>query len=158
MKLPRWIPNPESWLSAVALYFFGMGVTIVFGMVFPWVFDLIDRAPRLGWFALLLVWLSPIPAAAAIHAFVHGILDAADREKKAKRSSRFAGLFAWMAWMFTTVVASLIMLVIDPPPPDDGALSTAVHLLQRSSTVSVFGLVWIVVAAFVYRIESSARP
>jgi len=153
MKLPRFLPNPEAWLSAIALYFFGMGFGIVFGMVLPFIFELIERVPRLGWLALLLVWLAPIPVAAAIHSFVHGILDAADREKKKPRHGLFAGLFAWMAWLFTSVVSSFVMLVIDPPPnePPDGAFLAT---MTRTSTLSVFAIVWIAVAAFVYRIEN----
>lgn len=163
LKLPKWAPDPVAWLNAVALYLFGMGVGIVFMFVLPWVFELIGRSPRLGWLALFLVWLSPIPAAGILHRFVQGILDAAERKKSAVMSSVWAGLFAWMAFFFVNIATGLLMLVIDPPPmePPDSTLAAAFFgqftTQLRLSNIGIQSVLWIVIAAFVHHIERKGR-
>jgi hypothetical protein len=158
MKLPKWAPDPVAWLNAVALYFFGMGVGIVFMFVLPFVFDLIERSPRLGWLALLLVWLSPIPAAAAIHRVVQGVLDAAEGKRTTSIGSLWAGLFAWMAFFFVNIATALIMLVIDPPPTEpDAAFFVQFSTQLRASNVGIQTVVWIVVAAFGHHLERKGR-
>jgi hypothetical protein len=154
MKLPKWMPDPIAWLNAVALYFFGMGVTIVFMLVLPYVFDLIERSPRLGWLALLAVWLSPIPAASVIHRIVQGVLDAADGKRTTTIGSVWAGLFAWMAFLFVNIATALIMLVLDPPPMDP---PDSFVMELRHTSLGVQSIVWIVVAALVHHVERKAR-
>jgi hypothetical protein len=130
----------------------------------PIVIQLMRHSPRLGWIAMLMVWLSPIGAAAAIH-------DAVERAmgRRAGRvrpegwplrgaASWWAGLFAWVTIIFVTVTTAFLMLVFDPPPivdPDHlwdlaGAVIRGVSGAERSLT-------WIILAAYVYELERVAR-
>lgn len=159
MKLPTWFPDPVAWLNAIALYFFGMGVSVAMACVLPYLFELAERAPHLGWFAILLVWLAPIPAAALIHRVVHGVLDAADRDKRpaSAHGSFWAGLFAWMACLFVGITTGLVIMVIDPPPADP---PDAVWMVLRGASRTGLGIqsvVWTIIAAFVHHVERSGH-
>ena len=59
VKLPRWIPQPVSWATAVALFFFAAGVSLAMAFVIPLLFELMRHSPRLAWLGILAVWLAP---------------------------------------------------------------------------------------------------
>jgi hypothetical protein len=162
MKLPKWIPHPASWASAVALFFFAGGVSIGMAAVMPLLFELLRRSPRLAWLGMLLVWIAPIAAAAAVHRVTHAIIDLGDARRGAETrscgfASLWAGFVAWVAIIFVTLTTSFILLVIDPPPVDPGAVWNLAAEVTRGVSGLVRAVVWVVLAAYVYELERVAR-
>jgi hypothetical protein len=159
MKLPRWLPHPASWASAVALFIFAIGVSAAMAVVMPLLFELMRHSLRLAWLGILCVWLAPIPAAGAVHRVAHGVLDLADtRHGITPASSLWAGFVAWAAIILVSMTASFVMLVIDPPPIDepDALLGLVTAVTHWSSGLVRMG-VWIVLAAYVYELERRQR-
>ena len=161
MKLPRWVPHPTAWATAVALFFFAGGVTIAMAMLLPLLFELMRHSPRLAWLGILLVWFAPIPLAAGIHHTVHAVLDLGDLPKSARGAwpgaeSVWAGFVAWATILFVTTATSLVMLVLDPPPVDPDAMRVLAAEMTRGFSGVVRAVVWIVLAAYVYELERAA--
>jgi hypothetical protein len=156
---------PTAFASAGALLVYATLVTMFFGLVMPYVGELIEKAPRLGWLAFLAVWLSPAMGAATIHRTAHGILDTMDTQRISRNgASLWAGFIAWVTIIFVSMTTSLVMLVIDPPPVDpDFTVIRAladVDVLHRglSSWKPIVHLVvWILIATGVYSLERAAR-
>ncbi len=162
MKLPKWLPRPAAWGSAVALFLFGLGVSIAFGFVMPLLFELMRHSPRLAWLGMLVTWVAPIAGAAGIHRFASGILDFADAKGVAGGKTRgsehwWAGFVAWAAIIFVTMTTSFVMLVLDPPPVDPDAIWNLAATMTRGVEGVVRSCVWVVLAAYVYELERSAR-
>jgi hypothetical protein len=161
MKLTRCVPHPSAWASAGALLVFSIGVSSGMAVALPPLFDLMDRSPRLAWLGILLVWLAPVVAAAAIHRVVHLVLDAGDSKKSAHTPSNslWAGFVAWVAILFVSLTTSLFMLVLDPPPVDRGMLQNLLfEVSARGGQGLVRTIAWVVLAAYVYELERRAHP
>lgn len=158
MKLPRFIPPVGAWASAVALFVYACGVSLAMAAVSPLIGEIMARSPRLGWLAVLLMWVAPIGGAAVGHHTAHAFLDLGDSKKVARRaSSAWAGFVAWATILFVSFTASFVMLVIDPPPSEPDALlglaehpTAGPHLVLRT-------VVWVALAAYVYALERAAR-
>jgi hypothetical protein len=158
MKLPRWLPHPTSWASAIVLYVFAVVVGVALGVVLPPLFDLMQRSPRLAWACILAVWCSPIAAGALVHGFAHAVLDLGDRQRAARPAGTnlWAGFVAWGTILFVNVATVLVMLVIDPPPMDPDALfGLALH--AAGAGVGFQSIVWIGLAACVYELQRRAN-
>jgi hypothetical protein len=157
VKLPKWIPDRVSWLTAAALLVYGVGVSTVFAFAFPILLELATRSPRLGWLGILIVWLAPIPVATLAHRVLHRLLDAVgDRERMTTFRCWWAGLFAWAAIIFVTMTTSFILLVLDPPPVEPEALWRGV-LETSALSINVRTVVWLFVAVVVVHLERSSR-
>lgn len=162
VTLPRWLPHPAAWASAVALFVFATGVSLAMAFTLPPLFELMRTAPRLAWVGILGVWCAPIVAAAAGHNVLHAVIDLGDTKKVAKGAvpggaSLWAGFVAWATIIFVTLTTGLLMLVLDPPPVDPGAMwNLAASVLQGVPGV-VRTAAWIVLAAYVYDLERRAR-
>ncbi len=163
--MKKWIPIPGALASAIALFVYASLVSFFFAAIMPFVGELIERAPRLGWLAMLLVWIAPTLGAAAAHRVGHGVLDLADTRKVARSAtSLWAGFVAWAAILVVSLTTSFVMLVIDPPPADPdfavaGALANLDVLHHGLSTwrAVVNLVVWISLATGVYTLERAAR-
>ena len=156
--LPRWLPRPASWASAVALFLFAGAIRVGMALVIPLLFSLMRVSPRLAWLAILGVWLSPVALAAAAHRATSGLLDLVDMTREGRpaettATSVRAGLFAWLAVLFVTTVTGLAMLVVDPPPVEpDAVLGLFVHAMGGGAGLLSAGI-WIAVAAGVYELD-----
>jgi len=162
VKLPKWLPHPAAWASAVLLFFFATGVSIGMAFALPPLFELMHRAPRLAWVGILSVWCAPIVAAAAGHNLLHSILDVADTKKVARGAipggaSLWAGFVAWATIIFVTLTTGLLMLAIDPPPVEPAAMWNVAADVLRGVPGIVRTVVWVVMAAYVYDLERRAR-
>ena len=158
MKLPRLLPPVGAWLSAVALFFYACGVSLAMAAVMPFIAELLHRSPRLGWMAMVLLWVAPIGGAAVAHHAGHVLLDWGDGKQVARRAaSAWAGFVAWGAIIFVSLLASFVMLVIDPPPADPDAFFHLAARITAGPHVVVHAGVWIVLAAYVYTLERAAR-
>lgn len=157
MSLPRWLPKPGAWASALALFAYAAGVSLVMGLALPFIAELMKVSPRLGWLAVLGVWTSPVAGAALLHHTGHRILDLGDTAREARAaSSAWVGFVAWATILLVSMTTTFVMLVIDPPPVDESLLTLAVESLQAWHGV-VRPVVWIVLAAYVYTLERAAR-
>jgi hypothetical protein len=165
VKSPKWLPGPASWASAVALFVFGIGVSVVFAFVLPLLAELMRHSPRLAWLGMLAMWLSPIAVAAGIHRLAGGALEFADTKRVSRGSSwaesAWSGFVAWGAVIVVSTTTSLLMLVLDPPPVDPdaawrGALDLAFVIAHRGEGI-LRAVVWIALAAYVYELERAAR-
>jgi hypothetical protein len=157
VNLPRWIPHPASWAAAIALFVFGLGVSVATAFLLPLVIELMRFSPRLGWLGFLALWLAPIPVAASIHRATQGLLDLSDSGMRRGGSSLWAGFFAWATFIFVTVTTGLVMLVLDPPPVDPGAMFALVAEVQRGGAGVVRCAIWVVFAAYAYELERGIR-
>ena len=157
MKLPRFLPQPGAWASAIALFFYAGAVSVAMAAAGPAIAELMKHSPRLGWLAVLAMWVAPIGVAGALHHTAHRVLDLGDKKKVARRaSSVWAGFVAWATILVVSFTTALVMLVIDPPPIDE-----AISTLAASVTSGVHGAVriaiWVVLAAYVYTLERAAH-
>ena len=164
MKLPRWLPHPAAWASAVALFVFATGVGTAMIFTLPPLFELMHHSPRLAWVGILSVWCAPIVAAAAGHNILHAVIDLGDTKKVARGAipggaSLWAGFVAWATIIFVSLTTSLFMLVLDPPPVEPNALwnlgSLATEVFRVPGVVRT--VVWVVLAAYVYDLERKAK-
>jgi hypothetical protein len=161
VKRPSWVPHPVAWASAVALFFFWWAVTIGMAFALPLLFELMRHSPRLAWLGILLVWIAPIGASAAIHHAASSVLDLGDGRRVERGSwprvaSLWAGFVAWTTILFVTTATSLVMLVLDPPPVEPDALHALAFEMTRGFSGVVRSVVWIVLAAYVYQLERAA--
>ena len=156
---------PTAFASAGALLVYASLVSMFFAAVMPFVAELIEKSPRLGWLAMLAVWLAPSLGAAAVHRTAHGILDSMDTHKVSRSSaSLWAGFVAWVTIIFVSMTTSFVMLVIDPPPVDpDFSVVRALadvdvwHRGLSNWKPVVHLVVWILLATGVYSLERAAR-
>ena len=167
MNLPKWLPHPSSFISAIALKVFSWAYAMSAVMVLPILFELMETSPRLAWLGVFALWSAPLPAIAIAHRMTHGLLDLADgRESKPTRAveSVWAGMLGWAAFLLVSMSASLAMLVIDPPPvePDAsaGIMKAGIEMLAIAASwqVGVHSLLWLVFAVAVFQIHRAARP
>ena len=157
MNFPGWLPKPSAWASAIALFFYATAVSFAFALAMPLIAELLRQSPRLGWLAILTVWLAPVGGAAAIHHTGHRILDLGDVSKVARgASSLWAGVVAWATIILVSMTASFVMLVLDPPPVEESVSRFVLRSLEAWHGL-VRPVVWIVLAAYVYTLERAAR-
>jgi hypothetical protein len=148
------MPRPAAWASAVALYLFAAGVGRLFGFAMPILFALIHHWPRLGWLGMLLLWLSPMAIAAAIHAPIARWLG----DGHGGPTSWWAGFVAWAAIIVVTMTTALVLVVLDPPPVrDPDSVWNLAVALTRGAPGTTGPVIWIVLAAFVYELELGAE-
>ena len=147
------MPRPTAWANAAALFVFALGVRNVFAVVTPILIALMRHWPRLAWLGILLLWTSPVGAAAGIHAVVSRWLGL---NKLTRAANGWAGFVAWATIIVVTIVTGLLWLVIDPPPVvDPDAVWDVVAVLANGGS-SARAIIWIVLAAYVYELEIGA--
>jgi hypothetical protein len=158
------VPRPAAWASAVALFIFAAGVSLAMTFIMPILLGLMRHAPRLACLGILAAWLSPIAAAAAIHAVVDRILVGGEPAPPPRRcpfggaTSWWVGFVAWATIIFVTMTTAFVMLVINPPPfvPPEAIWNLAAALTNSVSGLARSAL-WVILAAYVYELEGSAR-
>jgi len=161
MLLLRFLPRPASWASGLALFAFARVVGIGMALALPILFELMRLSPRLAWIGILGVWLAPVALAAVAHRATSATLDVVDAERarpgpNPAAGSLRAGLFAWLAVIFTSTVATLALLVIDPPPVEPDSLGAFFATAAGAGKTLASALIWIVVASLVYEVDARA--
>jgi hypothetical protein len=162
MELPTWMPRPAAWASGAALYVFAAGVRVTFALALPILFALMRHSPRLAWLGMLLLWLSPVAVAAAVHDVVGRLVGVRAPVRRdawiAGPASWWAGFVAWAAIIVVTVTMTFVVLVLDPPPVADPDIrSRLAAAVTAGATGTTRSIIWIVLAAYVYEIELKAR-
>jgi hypothetical protein len=161
MPLLRLLPRPASWASGLALFAFARVVSIGMAVAFALLFELMPHAPRLAWLGILGVFVAPVLLAAVAHRATSSMLDLVDLERaqpapNPNAASLRAGLFAWLAVMFTSTVTTLVLIVLDPPPVEPDTLAAFFLTAASAGKTLVSAVTWIVVASFVYEIDARA--
>ena len=146
---------------------FSTGFAFVLALAMPFLVEALRYSPRLGFLGALGMWLAPVPCIALVHRSLHGVLDLGDRKaslpgKDGPLESIWAGVYSWLVLVFTMVTTSLVMLVLNPPPPPEP--ESLLFGMARSFTTapsltmpSVRMVVWIVIAAGLFHLESVVR-
>jgi hypothetical protein len=157
------MPRPVALASGLALFVFAAGVQTAFALAMPLLIALMRVWPRLAWVGVLLLWLSPIAAAAAIHAAVGRLIGATTRASRddwlGGAASWWAGFVAWASIILVSITMVLVTVVLHPPPIRDphavvwGLLAVA----TGSGAGSAHALIWILLASYVYELERRAR-
>ena len=156
------MPRPVAWASAVALYLFAAGVRATFALAMPLLIALMRHSPRLAWLGMLILWISPVAIAAAIHDLVGRLIGlrglAASDPWLGGATSWWAGFMAWATIIIVSMTMVFVVLVFNPPPVVD---PDSVWNLAAAVTEGVAGTmrssIWIVLAAYVYELQLRAH-
>jgi hypothetical protein len=156
------MPRPTAWASGVALFVFAAGVRTAFALAMPLLILLMRVWPRLAWLGILLLWLSPVSGAAAIHGVVGRLIGATRAASRdawfGGATSWWAGFVAWAAIIVVSVTMGFLTLVLNPPPlPDPDCVRNFVTAATSGGAGTVHSLIWILLAAYVYELELRAR-
>lgn len=161
MNFPKWLPRPAAWASGVALYVFASLVRITFVFAMPFLVALMRHWPRLAWVSLLLLWLSPIAGAAAIHNFSDRLLRANKRAAPEPRltgaASWWAGFVAWATIIVVSFTVALVAVALDPPPIVDPESLSSAFVAVTSGATTARSILWVLLAACVYELEARTR-
>ncbi len=156
------MPRPVALASGLALFVFARGVGMAFALVMPLLMALMRAWPRLAWLGVLLLWLSPIAAAAAIHGVVGRLIGATSPASRdawlGGAASWWAGFVAWAAVIVVSITMGLVSVVLDPPPiVDPDHVSALIAAATSGGSGIARSVVWILLAAYVYELELRAR-
>ena len=157
------MPRPAAWASAVALYVVAIVVRALFASVMPLLLALLRHSPRLAGLGLVLLWLSPIAMAAALHDVVGrfvGLRAPVPGESwLGGATSWWVGFVAWATIIVVSAAMAFILLVIKPPPVDPHWPHSSWDVVAALTGRGSGGLgpaVWLVLAAYVYELELKA--
>ena len=109
MNLPRGIPRPAAWASAVLLFVYALAVSAGMAVVMPIVLALLRHSPRLGWLGMLALWLAPIAGVAAVHSAVDR---AASRRAPERTATPLGGRAAAVTRGASGLERSIIWIVL----------------------------------------------
>lgn len=149
-------------LSAACLAALRFGFGVLAAAVWPYLFDLLERSPRLAMMGLLALFLSPWPAASLAHRVAHRWLDRLERAHAPRvRSSTWAGALAWLVLFGADLLTVFVMLVIDPPEPGEARsalLSTITRAAFALDPLVIAGHVaWLAIATIFFALHAHAR-
>jgi hypothetical protein len=161
MKASRTLLPPL--LSAGLLYLLLHAFNVVAMVVIPHLLELGETAPRLAALGWLGLFCSPVAFVAIVHRVARGALDrldasGTDEGRGARATSLWAGLFAWFAMLFASMVSAFLLLAIFPPPVDEGMVASVVRVMQDVRIeLGVHAALWVGVAALLFHVERLAR-
>jgi hypothetical protein len=156
------MPRPVALASGLALFVFAAGVQTAFALAMPLLIALMRIWPRIAWVGVLLLWLSPIAAAAAIHAVIGRLIvataPASCDDWLGGAASWWAGFVAWASIIVVSTTMVLVTVVLHPPPiRDPHDVWILVAAATGSGAGSAHALIWILLAAYVYELELRAQ-
>lgn len=119
---PAWIPNPNSWMSAILLILLVRGIAVVIRIIFQYGYSLMEISPKLRIVLYFLALLSPILVITVAHHLLHMFLD---RYAPSSRSpgmktteglfptlmSWWEGFYGWMAFTLALLVSLMIEIL-----------------------------------------------
>lgn len=165
---PSWIPNPNSWLSAIVL------IVLISGFLAatPWLVLLLQFigqfSPKLAMGLWFCAYLSPIALIAAIHHASHQLLDRYFPQTRSPATDKvegwmptlmswWEGLYGWLTIVLALFVSNALLAVFAP-----SSLFANSHFLDFSTTQMegqfvILTLVRLLCAAYLYHFESLVR-
>lgn len=160
----RPFPGPAAWISSVVLLVYSSLALGVIAAALPLLLELLRVQPRLGVLGLFAAVLAPGVVITVAHHSAKGVLDKVDSKGRGPRGilpsaeSVWAGLFGWCVVALAMVVSLFVALLISPPETEPDTLVSLVgSFADPRALASVRTIVWIVVAAYAYEIESRTR-
>ena len=166
-KIPAWMPNLDSWMSAFLLLILANGLGKFAQYVVKNYSDFFSDFSTVSLIILLLLFiLSPIIAIAIVHHFICIILDVfsptTQRRKMLKNSGLLPGLiswwegwFGWQALLFTLVLSTAIEFIFFASQPT--IFSENYWLGKADTFFTKIMFVRLIIMAFVYQFEYSVR-
>ena len=162
---PSWIPNPNSWMSAILLILLVRGIAVVIGRIFEMGYSLMELSPKMQiifYFALL---LSPIPVVAIAHHWLHRFLDRYSPNTRSAEFGKIEGIFpslmSWWEGLYGWMTIALAMLISGMARFfffSNYSLSEIFSWWdEMAKFFTVYTLIRVVVAAYLYQFEYTVR-
>lgn len=165
-NLPNWIPNPNSWMSAILLILLVRGIAVVIRIIFQYGYSLMEISPKLRILLYFSALLSPILVIAVAHHVLHMFLDRYAPTSRSPGMNTAEGLLpTLMSWWEGFYGWMAIALAL--------AVSTMIEIIFSSSFNSLYGLLrwWdelrdlltlptlyrVITAAYLYQFEYLVR-
>jgi len=163
---PAWIPNPNSWMSAILLILLIRGIAVAIRIIWQYGYSLMEISPKLRIVSYFLALLSPILVIAVAHHLLHMFLDRYAPTSRSPGMSTAEGLLpslmSWWEGFYGWMAIALAMLV-----------SLMIEILSSRSYSSLYDLLgwWdelrdlftlptlyrVVTAAYLYQFEYLVR-
>jgi len=165
---PSWLPNPNSWLSALVLIVLLGG----FLAAIPWLMLLLQFishfSPKLAISLWFCAYLSPIVFIAAIHHLSHKLLDRYFPQTRSPAMDKvegwlpslmswWEGLYGWLAIVLALLVSNALLIVFSPTSPLANPHLLDFTATQMDGKFLLTTLVRLVCAAYLYHFESLVR-
>jgi hypothetical protein len=160
--MDRVFPRGAAWLSAFALAVFTGLLVTTMSWFYRAAFVVWTDTPRIGALLAFVGFVSPIGVVAISN---HGLHIALDKLAK-RRGSRglvpglmswWAGLYAWLVLVLSTVSAVSLMLVIYPSASFYGFANLFRLDSGLTSILSIPTILFIGIAAFMFQLERRVR-
>lgn len=163
---PAWIPNPNSWMSAILLILLVRGIAVAIRIIFQYSYSLMELSPKLRILLYFLALLSPILVIAVAHHLLHIFLD---RYAPTSRSpgmntaegilptlmSWWEGFYGWMALALALAISSMIEIIFS------SSFNSLYHLLgwwdELRDLFTLPTLYRVITAAYLYQFEYLVR-
>ena len=161
-----WIPNPNSWMSAILLILLVRGIAVVIRIIFQYGYFLMELSPKLKIILYFLALLSPILVIAVAHHLLHMFLDRYAPTNRALGMNRAEGLlptlmswwegfYGWMTITLALVVSSMIEILFS------SSLNSLYNLLgwwdELRDLFTLPALYRVIIAAYLYQFEYLVR-
>jgi hypothetical protein len=161
-----WIPNPNSWMSAILLILLVRGIAVAIRIIFQYGYSLMEFSPKLRIVFYFLALLSPIWVIAVAHHLLHMFLD---RYAPTSRSpgmsttegllpslmSWWEGFYGWMAIALALAVSSMIEIIFS------SSFNSLYNLLgwwdELRDLFTLPTLYRVITAAYLYQFEYLVR-
>ncbi len=112
---PAWIPNPNSWMSAILLILLVRGIVVVIRIIGQYGYSLMELSPKLRIILYFSALLSPILVIAVVHHLLHMFLDRYAPTSRSPGMSNTEGLLpslmSWWEGFYGWMAIALAMLV-----------------------------------------------
>lgn len=172
-RLPDWIPNFASWMSAVFLLFLTGGLALGVRLTWQMAASVGQLSPRLGIFLAMVGLLLPISLIAIAHHLLHLFLDRFFPDSRSSElgtakgffpglMSWWEGLYGWMVLILSTLISAGILGFLFYSPSRFSLWMVDLFTLLYSwdkgtNLLTIPAIVWIVVAACLYQFEHVVR-
>ncbi|MDZ8183480.1 MAG: hypothetical protein RMX96_01275 [Nostoc sp. ChiSLP02] len=164
---PSWIPTPRFWVNAIALILLINGLQHAFAYLGIIIILLINFLPKFIFVKLIYLFslvaqLSPIPAVAFVHHWLHRFLDRFFPESRIPETesapgvfpgliSWWEGLYGWLVNILSTVIVFGILGLFLPSPD-------LFHFLnffkaEGPPVLTISTLFEVIIAAYLYQFE-----
>lgn len=163
---PKWIPNPNSWMSALLLILLVRGLAVVVRLIIQMGGSAMEISPKVKILLYLAALLSPIGVVAVAHHWLHRILDryfpnTRSPEMRGTQGlfpgilSWWEGLYGWLAIALAFVASSIIEVLFSPSY--NSLYDTLAWWEELKDLFTLPTLYRLIAAAYLYQFEQGVR-
>lgn len=164
---PKWIPNPNAWMSAILLILLLRGLAVVIRIIFQMGGSLMEVSPRLQILLYFAALLSPILVVTVTHHVLHIFLDRFYPNTVSPEMGRnqgilpnlmswWEGFYAWMSFYLAFLVSSFIEFIFFYP-----GFKSAYGMLEwwdeLRDLFTVYTLIRVIITAYLYQFDYLVR-